>query len=243
MLALNTLSRYGDEKFRQEAEEGFNAEVNHASSDADKLELLISIRSFSFLFIKSASRRLAPAESEAVQKGLRVFWYMFIQTAKALDKDSPVHDKLVLLLLFTKELDLVHRNLHPTEVAATTWESYGFFDSLQASWQHTLTAGTASQQRNLAAFSSKALATGIWSESLALVTLWYLREALETEDETKTIALLPATVGWFENANFFLLNFSLANKPSQEQSNGNFLSAGALAHKSGIEPRGFSINR
>ena len=121
--------------------------------------------------------------------------------------------------------------------------SYGFFEGLEVLWKHALLASTISQQRNLAAFSSKVLAIDIGSDSPAQVTLWYLREALETEDEAKTITLLPTTIVWFENANISLLNFSVTNKFSHKQDNSHLLGLGALGHKSGIETHGFSINR
>jgi hypothetical protein len=58
---------------------------------------------------------------------------MFIETAKVLDKDDAIQEKLVLLLLWMKEFDSLHRTLHRTDTPATAWESYRFADSLQVS--------------------------------------------------------------------------------------------------------------
>ncbi|OCK74559.1 hypothetical protein K432DRAFT_386737 [Lepidopterella palustris CBS 459.81] len=243
MSASNTRSQLDhDARFRQGAEEAFNAQVREASSEEDKLGLLISIQSFSFLFIKDALRR-PPAESEAVQQGLYFLWRMFFETAKVLERDDAIQEKLVLLLLWTKEFDSLHKSLHLTEAATTAWESYHFADSLQALWEKLLTTGTVSQQCNLAAFSAKTLAAGICRDSLGLTALWYLREALETDDEAKAIALLPAAVVWIEDCPHKLLTFSAINQSYEEQSKAHLIAPGALARRADIDQHGFSLKR
>jgi hypothetical protein len=243
MSASNTPSQFDhDARFRQEVQESFGAQVREVSSEDDKLGLLVSIQSFSFHFINDASRR-PPAESEAVQQGLNVLWYMFLETAKVLRKDDAIQEKLIALLLWTKEFDSLRRNLHPAETAATAWDRYCFADSLQALWEQLLTTGTASQQCNLAAFSAKALAVGICRDSIGLTALWYLREALETDDESKAIALLSAAVVWIENCRHTLLTFSAINQSYEEQSKAHLLAPGALARQADIDRQGFSMKR
>jgi Protein of unknown function (DUF3632) len=239
MSASHTPSQL-DACFRQEAQEAFGAQVSAVSSEEDKLDLLISIQSFSFHFIKEASHR-PPAESEAVQQGLYVLWHMFLETAKVLEKDDALQEKLVSLLLWTKEFDSLRRSLHPTETAATAWESYRFSDSLQASWEQLLTTGTVSQHSNLAALSAKALAVGICRDLLGLTALWYLREVLETDDEAKDIALLPAAVVWIEYCRHKLLTLSAINQSHEEQSKAYLLASGALARRADIDQHGFSL--
>ncbi|KAL9098417.1 MAG: hypothetical protein Q9187_009668, partial [Circinaria calcarea] len=231
-----------DARFRQEAQDAFDVDISNvsskdASSEADMLDQLTSIRSFGFHFIKDAVRKL-PAES--AQQGLNLLWHMFLETAKVYDG---VQEKIVSLLLWTKEFDLLYRSLHPTETAAASWESYRFADSLQASWEQLLTTGTASHQCNLAAFSAKALAVGICRDSIGLTALWYLREALETDDEPKVISLLPATVVWIEQCGDHLLTFSAMNQSSEEQSKAHLLALGAPAQRADIDQQGFSIKR
>ncbi|MCJ1392939.1 hypothetical protein MMC18_005811 [Xylographa bjoerkii] len=243
MLASRTPSQVDhDARFRQEAQDGFDVDISNISSEEDMLDQLTSIQSFSFRFIKDASRKL-PAESEIVQQGLHLLWYMFLETAKVYEHDSAFQEKLVSLLLWTKEFDSLHRSLHPTETGAASWESYRFADSLQESWEQLLKTGTSSHQCNLAAFSAKALAVGICRESIGLTVLWYLREALETDDETKVIRLLPATVVWIEQCRHHLLTFSAMNQSSEEQSKAHLLALGALAQRADIDQHGFSIQR
>jgi hypothetical protein len=168
---------------------------------------------------------------------------MFLETAKVFEKDDAFQEKLVWLLLWTKEFDLLRRSLYPIGTAVTAWESYGFADSLQASWERLLTTGTASQQCNLAAFSAKALAVDICRETLGLTALWYLREALETSDDERAIALLPTTSVWFEYCHHRLLTFSVLNQSCEEQSKAHLRISGALAQKADIHQPGFSLER
>ncbi|KAF2807349.1 uncharacterized protein BDZ99DRAFT_465256 [Mytilinidion resinicola] len=231
-----------DARFRHEVREAFDVDVIEASSEEDKLGLLISIQSFSFHFIKDASRR-PPADSEAVQQGLDVLWHMFREAAKALEKDDAIQDKLISLLLWTKEFDSLHRSLHSTKTVTTSWEKYGFADSLQALWNQLLTAGTASKQCNLAEFSAKVLTVGIYRDEIAVTALWYLREALETDDEAKAFALLPAAVVWIENCRHTLLAFSATDQSYGTHSKPHLLAPGALARRAGVEEQGFSMNR
>jgi hypothetical protein len=241
MSASNTPSQFGhDARFRQEVQETFGAQVREVSSEDDKLGLLVSIQSFSFHFTNDISHR-PPAEFEAVQQGLNVLWYMFLETAKVLQKDDAIQEKLVSLLLWTKEFDSLRRSLHPAETATTAWERYRFADSLQALWDQLLTTGTASQQCNLAAFSAKALAVGICRDSICLTALWYLREALETDDESKAIALLSAAVAWIENCRHTLLTCSAINQSYGEQSKAHLLAPGALARQAGLQHEAMAV--
>ena len=231
-----------DARFRQEAKDAFDVGISDISSEEDMLEQLTCIRGFSYHFIKDTFRKL-PAESEIVLQGLHLLWHMFLETAKVFENESAFQEKLVSLLLWTKEFDSLYRSLHPTETAAVSWESYRFADSLQASWEKLLMTGTASHQCNLAAFSAKALAVGICRDSNGLTALWYLREALETDDETKVISLLPATVVWFEQCSDHLLTFSAMNQSYEEESKAHLLTLGALAQRADIDQHGFSIKR
>ena len=243
MSASHTPSQVDhDAHFRQEARAAFDAGISNISSDEDKLDQLTSIQSFSFHFIKDASRK-PPAESESVQQGLQVLWHMFLETAQVFDKDSAFQEKLVVLLLWTKEFDSLYKSLHPTETATVSWESYRFADSLQASWEQLLTTGNTSQQCNLAAFSAKALAVGICPDSIGLTALWYLREALETDNEAKAISLLPATVVWLQQCGDNLLAFSARNQSHDEKSKAHLVALGPLAQKADIDRPGFSMKR
>ena len=228
-----------DAHFRQRVIDGFDTKI---SSEQDKRDQLISIQSFSFLFIQDASRK-GPDKAEAVQKGLNVLWYMFLETAKVLDKDDPFQDKLVSLLLWTKELDSLRRRLHFNEPVTGTWESYGFDKYLQTSFEQLLATGTISQQCNLAAFAARAFAIGICRDSIGLTALWCLREVLETDDEAKATPLLLVAVVWLDHCSYSLMTFSALNKFFEDQSHARLLAPGALAQLSGIQEQGFSMKR
>lgn len=243
MSASNTSAGLDhDARFRQEVREAFDAQVTEVSSEEDKLDLLTTIQSFSIHFIRDASRRPL-SESEAVQQGIYVLWHMFLETAKVLEKDDALQEKLISLLLQTKEFDSMCRSLHPTKTAAMAWDSYHFADSLHMSWEQLQTTCTASQQCNLAAFSAKALAVGICRESIGMTAIWHLREAFETEDEAKAITQLPSAVVWIEHCRHKLLTFSAMNQSYEDQSKAHLLSPGALARKAGIDQHGFSLKR
>lgn len=225
--------------YRQKVLESFDTKI---SSEQDKLDQLISIRSFSFGFIQDACRRPSN-EAEAVQKGLDVLWYMFLETAKALDKDDSFQDRLVSLLLWTKELDSLRKKLHSSEAFFGNWESYGFDKNLQASCEQLLETGAVSQQCNLAAFAARALAIGICRTSIGLTALWCLREILETENAARVTRLLPVAVTWLDHCSYNLMIFSALNQFSGDQAHAHLLAPGILAQRSGIEEQGFSVKR
>lgn len=217
-------------------------DLGETASAKDKLEMLESIQSFSFVFIREAIQRPVN-ESEAVQHGLNALWYLFIETAKVLGQDDPFQDKLISLLQWTREFDLLFRSLNPKEAAAPAWESYGFTESLQASWKQLVAAGPASQQSNLAAFTAKLLAIGLWQDAIGSISAWYLREALETEDEAKTVSLLPAAAVLVDHSRHKLLNLSITNTSFAEQSVAPEAIPGALAQKADINQNGFTLDR
>ncbi|KAF4462401.1 hypothetical protein FALBO_10790 [Fusarium albosuccineum] len=231
-----------DARFRRDALEGFDADVLEVSTDKDKQELLTSIQSFSFHFIKEALRR-SEAESDTVQQGFDVLWHMFIGAAKAFGKDSLFQDRLVLLLAWTKEFDGLHKGLNPENSVASTWESYGFANSLQESWEQLLSTGTVFQQCGLATFSAKALTAGICSDSIGKSGLWFLSNALETHDEAMAVTLLPAAVIWVDHCRHRFLALSVHDQGHEDSSNTRLLACGPLARQKGIDQPGFSLKR
>ncbi|KAI8650075.1 hypothetical protein LRP88_14840 [Fusarium phalaenopsidis] len=231
-----------DVAFRHEALEGFLADLHDVSSPKDKQELLTSIQSFAFQFLKDTSNKALTLREE-VDQGLQVLWRMFIETAKVLEKDDPFHDKLVLLLLWTKEFDQLYKDLHPSDSAKASWESYGFADSLQEAWEHTLESGTSSKLCSLATFSTKTLSAGVCQDSLALTALWYLRETLEKSDETVTASLLPAAVIWVDECCHRLLTFSILGRSYEAHPRSNLSACRTLAQAQGVNQSGFGLKR
>jgi hypothetical protein len=226
-------------KYNQRLIEEFDP---HVSSKQDKLEQLVSIQGFALRIIKDAANK-TPIEPEAVKQGLSVLWHMIIETAKFADKDDAFQDQLVSLLLWTKEIDLLYKRLHPTKTRTVAWESYGFGDSLQSKWEQLIETVDATHQQNLAAFSAKALAVGAHQDSIGLTALWCLRETLETEDSTRAVALLPAIVTWLQICNFKLLVLSVTENSFEDESKYHLAEPGALAKAVGIDRPVFSLQR
>ncbi|KAH7161818.1 hypothetical protein EDB81DRAFT_785588 [Dactylonectria macrodidyma] len=210
------------------------------SKEEEKRSELDSILSFIILFIKDGSTQ---SPSEPVQRKLDLIWYMVIEMAKALDKDDPFQEHLITLIMWSKEFDSLHRVLHRTEPTAATWESYGFVNSLHASWEQLLSTGTVAQQSSLASFSAKALEAGIYGDSIGHTALWYLREVLETDDRDKFAALLPVAVVWISHCRHKLLAFSATKRSFGERSTAQVQTPAALTRKSGIKEPGFSMKR
>ncbi|KAM0559803.1 hypothetical protein ACHAPJ_003750 [Fusarium lateritium] len=217
-----------DARFRREVLEGFEKDIEDMDTSKDKQDLLISIQSFGFHFIKEPLKR--PADAETVQQGLDVLWQMFLKAGTAIDSSSPFQDRLVLLLLWTKQFDMFHKDIHNVRGTAKYWESYGFTESLQASWEQLVATGTTAQLCNLATFSAKVLSAGICQDQLCSTALWYLREAIEMNNEAKTTRPLPAAVIWMDLGSHTLLKYSS-------------LDAGPLAQDEGVNSQGFSLNR
>ncbi|KAH7129809.1 hypothetical protein B0J13DRAFT_563381 [Dactylonectria estremocensis] len=232
-------TQYDKTRFFQEIRESFVSAMK-LSNEEEKRSELDSIISFIILFIKDGSTQ---PPSESVQQKLDLIWHMVIEMAKALDKDDPFQEHLITLIIWTKELDSLHRALHMTEPTAAAWESYGFVNSLHASWEQLLSTGDLSQQCSLASFSAKALALGIYGDSVGPTALWCLREALETDDQAKTAALLPVTVAWISHCRHKLLTFSATKRLCEEQSKAQLQTPALLARKSGINEPGFSMER
>ncbi|GAD91875.1 hypothetical protein NECHADRAFT_87592 [Paecilomyces variotii No. 5] len=238
-----TIDRHDqDEHFRQEVLETFNAGFRDISTAVDKVDLLVSIKSFSLHFPKDVSRR-ASSESEETQQQLCVLWSMFMETAKVLDEDDPFEEKLFSLLLWTKEFDSLHRSIHYTETVASAWDLYPFGARLQAMWEELLRNGTVPEQCNLASFSAKALSIGLCREEISLTALWYLREALETNNEARTMALLPVVRVWFDYCRHTLLTFSFENQYYDDKSKTHLVAPGNLAQSANISQQGFSLKR
>ncbi|KAL1851222.1 hypothetical protein Plec18170_006546 [Paecilomyces lecythidis] len=231
-----------DEHFRQEVLEAFDAGLRDISTAVNKVDVLVSVKSFSLHFTKDAPRRES-SDSKEIQQQLGALWSMFMETAKVLEEDNPFQEQLLSLLLWTKEFDSLHRSIHHTETVESAWELYPFGARLQTIWEELLRSGTVAEQCNLAAFSAKALSVGLCREEISLTALWYLREALEANDEARTIALLPVVRIWFDYCRHTLLAFSFENHCYEDKSKLYLVAPGYLAQRANISQQGFSLKR
>ncbi|GJC83179.1 hypothetical protein ColLi_06017 [Colletotrichum liriopes] len=214
------------------------------STPRSKSDLLTSIRSFAFQFIKEAAHR-PPREHELSRQGLEVLWHMFTDLAKTPDPDDAFQDRLVSLLLWTREFDGLYKRLQGIEGVDNGWESYGFGRVLQASWEQVVATGPLEEKCRLASFSSKVLSAGACRDSLGQTALWLLREALATTDEERTSSLLPAAIIWLENARHSLFVFSAINGSHEDSphATAGHSSPGALAQVAGVEDHGLALER
>jgi hypothetical protein len=131
-LVSNTPSSEHLPEFRRTILDVHQANLPELSTPQDKLNLVLSIKHLTVLFVKNASRRSTDRASE-VQPGLNTLWDVFITIAEILDseKDESLHGQLVLQLLWTKEFDTLCRRLYPTvDGGFESWEAYEFAQRL-----------------------------------------------------------------------------------------------------------------
>ncbi|KAF5640043.1 uncharacterized protein FTJAE_4590 [Fusarium tjaetaba] len=236
-LSQNDSDVNHDERFRHEVLKGFAEDLQDLASDKEKQDLLISIKSFAFHFIKEPLNR-PMAEFPTVQKNLDVLWNMFFKASAAIDSESLFQDRLVLLLLWTRQFDLVYKELYNGRHVAGNWESYGFAQSLQVFWEELVKEGSEAELRSLATFSAKVLAAGICEEQISSTALWYMREALETSDDC-TAKFLPGAAVWMEMCPHALLKDCVLKADKQQSS----LNLGPLAQDQRVDKAGFSMAR
>ncbi|KAF4777896.1 hypothetical protein HER10_EVM0009491 [Colletotrichum scovillei] len=235
--------------FLAEARAGFTADLaSPPSTLKEQQELLTSIQSFAFQFLKAAAHASHSHQASAqtdhgpsgeqdesdhhvvkantdpeaktddlAQQGLVILWGMFTSTAQVIDADDAFQDRLVGLLVWTREFDGAYRRLHGLVVGGADaggggWESYGFGQSLQLAWEQLvvdLPSAVATQKsRNLAAFSAKVLAMGLCKEFIAGTAFWVFERALggdRDRDEIVSRELVPAAVVWLKHASHALL--------------------------------------
>ncbi|KAF9873798.1 hypothetical protein CkaCkLH20_08532 [Colletotrichum karsti] len=228
-------------RFLRDVRNSFDEDSGDLATAEDTLDQLVSIRSFAFKFIKDAATQ-PPDGHHSTQEGLNLLWHMFCITAQALDSDDPFQDKLVSLLQWTIEYDALYKSVHHIE-NTTPWEKYGFAESLQNAWESLVRDENVSQMRNLARFSAKVLALGI-CRGVDSTALWFLREALETQRDPSTLAMLPAVAVWLDESNYCLMALSLGRHPHHpETSKAHLQGPGPLAVAAGVLEPGFSVQR
>ncbi|OHF03553.1 hypothetical protein CORC01_01272 [Colletotrichum orchidophilum] len=210
--------------FINEARAGFDADLKSTSSSSnakDRQELLTSIQSFAFQFLKAAadshSHSYSPGgkgeedrpsieETDSTdvlsRQGLDVLWYMFTETAQVVDADDAFQDSVVGL--FGQSLRLTWRQLIAMNLPSAAAAS-------QQQQQQ--------RQRNLAAFSARVLAVGLCRDLIAGTAFWILCKTLEDDDDEDDedddddgitddpppLLLLPDVVVWLEHASHELL--------------------------------------
>ncbi|CAD6442772.1 3739d150-4cb6-4a5b-a5c5-da150d8b04ad [Sclerotinia trifoliorum] len=210
--------------------------------------LLDAIFPFCCGYIKDALQKPQKESKEAL---VRV-WETFTEVAKNVEWNDPFHDKLICLLLWTKEFDVLRKSLRPQErKTSSACDCDHLLGVMQNSWEELVfaTHDTLTEQCNLASFTATALAIGT-NDWIGITALWYLGEALETSDE-KTMRLAPVTIIWIRTAGPKLLTFSMLKKKwsNQEIDQKALIDVawiqipGKLAQEGGVTYHGFSLER
>ncbi|KAI9646025.1 hypothetical protein NHQ30_005463 [Ciborinia camelliae] len=210
-------------------------------------ELLDDTLALCCVCIKDALRKPQDESKEALVS----VWVIFTNTAQNIEWNDPFHDRLICLLLWTKEFDVLRRTLRPEEMKTRcSWECYHLVKVVQKSWKQLLFSNhdTIAKQCNLASFTATALAIGT-HDWLGITALWYLRESLEMTDK-RTVSLAPVTIIWIRTAGAKLLTFSILKKKWKNQDNDNdalnvewLQTPGLLAKVAGVTEQGFSLRR
>ncbi|KAF7879479.1 hypothetical protein EAF04_000675 [Stromatinia cepivora] len=228
--------------------EFFRKETPEGPTPQKKEVLLDAIFAFCCGCIKDALRKPQDKSKEALVS----VWETFTDVAKNVEWDDPFHDRLICLLLWTKEFDVLRKSLLPQETKTkSAWECHHLLKVMQNSWEELVfaTHGTVAKQCNLASFTATALAIGT-HDWIGITALCYLREALEISDE-KTIRLAPVTIIWIRTAGPKLLTFSMLKKKGNNQDVDEkaldgvtwIQIPGKLAQEGGVTYHGFSLKR
>ncbi|ESZ93176.1 hypothetical protein SBOR_6455 [Sclerotinia borealis F-4128] len=178
-------------------------------------------------------------------------WKILTEAAQTVESNDPFHDKLICLLLWTGEFDVLRKSLHPEEIhTRSSWECHHLVKVMQNSWKELIFPAhdTIEKKCSLATFTAKALAMGT-HDWLGISALWYLREALEMADKA-TIHLAPSTIIWIRIAGAKLLRFSVLEKKWDNHDLDRealdivrIQTPGILAQRAGVTQDGFSLER
>ncbi|RAL60736.1 hypothetical protein DID88_009842 [Monilinia fructigena] len=228
-------------------DESFEYGDIETSTQARKEEILDTILSFCCSYIKDTLRK---PQGESMSALVNI-WDVFMNVAQVIEWRDPFHDRLICLLLWTKEFEVLRRTIQPEEMnIRSSWECHRLVEVVQDSWKELIFAphDTLVKQCNLASFTSTALAVGA-HDWLGITALWYLHHALEMSD-SMTVRLAPITIIWIRTAGAKLLTFSILKKKWENKSFENdaldvasLQIPGILAEVAGVTYHGFSLER
>ncbi|PGH06833.1 hypothetical protein AJ80_08106 [Polytolypa hystricis UAMH7299] len=178
-----------------------------------------------------------------------------IHAAKIAPPDSPWHDRLVTIVLETRERGdmMVKKRAEEDPVefegaivpdGVLPWSDLPVLvQEFHDAWTKESMGFTAAERENLAVLTAKLCAVGVCPTELSRCALWLFRETLETErpltplpagegnsssDARLSIAeLLPACREWFRHNNSKLVMLSLENYNSESTKSGDGIQAAA----------------
>lgn len=211
-----------------------------------------------------------------IEERLRDLWDEFIHAAIVIPIGSAEHDRLVTLVLNIREFGVLVRRKDSLNVdgrgdeailpnGQRLWLDLPYFvEVIQTYWKKESFLLSASERENLAAWTAKLCAAGVFADELSTVALFLFKETFEVSkrsdnsdlgdnENIESISvkeLLPACTTWMRFNNFKLVKLAANNHESHfwdEMSlaagQGGSTAPGELARNAEIPTNGFSIAR
>lgn len=211
-------------------------------------------------------------EVTQIEERIHDLWDELIHAAIAIPTGGAEHDRLVTLVLSTRELGVLARrgkSANPPESSHVEeailpngqrlWIDLPYFiEDVQAFWTQESVSLAALKLENLATWTAKLCASGVFANELSFVALWLFKQTFEifrqsdksepggNAEQISVIELLPACTAWMQFNNFKLVQLAVANRESQSASEnrlGALTLPGELAKNAQIPANGFSIPR
>lgn len=169
---------------------------------------------------------------ELIELEIRDVWYLFILSAKNIDADHPAQDRLIWIVLATRELGTVRRQIggdgggeaEEAEEAVTSeggriWVDLPFMvQDLRDAWRGAI--DDSGQRRNLASSIARLAALGVCEEAFSSCGLEIMSQALEGPadigggiDLSEHLRLVQI---WLRHAGDKLLRLCLASHAGDE---------------------------
>ncbi|CAI7658389.1 unnamed protein product [Penicillium manginii] len=209
-------------------------------------------------------------EVTQIEERIHDLWDELIHAAIAIPTGSAEHDRLVTLVLNTREMGILLRRGESTDPHGCgeeailpneqrLWVDLPYFiEDVQAFWIQESVFLTAPERENLATWTAKICASGVFANELSSVALWLFKETFEISrrsdksepggnaELSSVVELLPACTAWMQFNNFKLVKLAVANYESQsmnETSLGALTVLGELVKNVQMPANGFSIPR
>ncbi|KAI4866291.1 hypothetical protein F4820DRAFT_417724 [Hypoxylon rubiginosum] len=208
--------------------------------------------------IRALSRRYVVSDHpiQFFEAEIHDAWYLFTRASSSIDADHPAQDRLVRLILWARELGVLHRmaNGGESQDAVTSqgriWSDLPFFvPDVQDVWKKTMSPTVPTAHRyNLAAGIARLASLRLCDDAFAECGLEIMKDALETPQELSSSAcllLFGLAHVWLRYAGDQVLLLSLAHLPVHGgwESEASARPIGPLAQDAGIDEEGFSKAR
>lgn len=198
----------------------------------------------------------------AIEESTWNIWDEIIHLAKIIPSESAEHDRLISVILRTRQCGALTRKSSATsgspeetdEKAITSdgqslWADLpGLAQELHDSWVKESQPLDSEGRERLATFTAKLCGVGVLPEKLSYCALWLFKEALEKDQPQTSLAeLLPAIRAWTKQAKHVLVKLAVASHDFKSVTALDYdpdsLLPGDLCQKEGILEAGFNLRR